>query len=160
MQEYIDKLHQQTRKVAECPVSLGRAEEITVYAKAIKALEHLQAGAYHHDCDGISPDEAKRWAEQMQNADGSVGAHWTTAQTDAVVEERGVSPVDVLRWAWSVTMNMMCSMYSDDYAVAAEFGVDRPEFYAALAQAFLIDKDAPAPEEKLCEYYKHIASRS
>lgn len=157
MQEYIDKLHQQMHKVAECPVSLGRAEEITVYAKAIKALEHLQAGAYHHGCDGISPDEGKRWADQMQNADGSVGAHWTMEQTDAVVEERGVSLVDVLRWAWGVTMNMM---HSDDYAVAAEFGVDRPEFYAALAQAFLMDKDAPAPEEKLCAYYKSIASRS
>ena len=60
MQEYIGKLHQQMHKVAECPVSLGRAEEITVYAKAIKALEHLQAGAYHHGCDGISPDEATR----------------------------------------------------------------------------------------------------
>ena len=157
MQEYIDKLHQQMHKVAECPVSLGRAEEITVYAKAIKALEHLQAGAYHHGCDGISPDEGKRLADQMQNADGSVGAHWTMEQTDAVVEERGVSLVDVLRWAWGVTMNMM---HSDDYAVAAEFGVDRPVFYAALAQAFLMDKDAPAPEEKLCAYYKSIASRS
>lgn len=156
MQEYIDKLHQQMHKVAECPVSLGRAEEITVYAKAIKALEHLQAGAYHHGCDGISPDEAKRWAGQIQNADGTTGPHWTTAQTDAVAEERSVSLVDVLRWAWGVTMNMM---YSDDYAVAAEFGVDRPEFYAALAQAFLMDKDAPAPEEKLCGYYNHIASR-
>lgn len=96
----------------------------------------------------------------MQNADGSVGAHWTTAQTDAVVEERSVSLVDVFRWAWGVTMNMMYSMYSDYCSVAAEFGVDRPEFYAALAQAFLMDKDAPVPEEKLCEYYKHIASRS
>ena len=46
-----------------------------MYAKAIKALEHLQASGYHHGCDGISPDEAKHWADQMQNADGSVGAH-------------------------------------------------------------------------------------
>lgn len=74
-----------------------------------------------------------------------------------MAEERGVSPDDVSRWAWGVTMNMM---YSDYCGVAAEFGVDRPEFYAALAQAFLMDKDAPAPEEKLCAYYKNIASRS
>lgn len=74
-----------------------------------------------------------------------------------MAEERGVSPDDVSRCAWGVTMNMM---YSDYYAVAAEFGVDRPEFYAALAQAFLMGKDAPAPEEKLCAYYKNIASRS
>lgn len=36
-------------------------------------------------------------------------------------------------------------------------GLNRPEFYAALAKAFLIDKDGPGPERKLMEYYEHIA---
>ena len=60
-------------------------------------------------------------------------------QTTAVAESIGIQAPVVPRWAWGVTMNMM---YSDYYAVAAEFGVDRPEFYAALAQlislAFLV----------------------
>lgn len=51
-------------------------------------------------------------------------------------------------------MNMM---YSDYYFVAVEFGLNRPEFYAALAKAFLLDKDGPGPERKLMEYYEHIA---
>ena len=34
-----------------------------------------------------------------------------------------------------------------------------PEFYAALAKAFLMDKDGPEPEEKLCAYYKYIVMR-
>ena len=159
MQEYIDKLHQQMHKVMEKPVTLGSAEEVTVYADAICSLHKLSGDHFRESTKMIefTEDDAKAWTANMQNADGTTGAHWTTAQTDAVVEERGVSPVDVLRWAWGVTMNMM---HSDDYAVAAEFGVDRPEFYAALAQAFLMDKDAPAPEEKLCAYYKNIASRS
>lgn len=53
-----------------------------------------------------------------------------------------------------MTMNMM---YSDYYPVAVEFGLNRPEFYAALAKAFLLDKDGPGPEQKLMAYYEHIA---
>ncbi len=50
-------------------------------------------------------------------------------------------------------MNMM---YSDYYSVGVKYGVDRPEFYADLAKAFLFDKDSPAPAEKLAEYYHEV----
>ena len=68
----------------------------------------------------------------------------------------GRSRRDVPRWAWGVAMNMM---YSDYYGVAVDFGVNRPEFYAALAEAFLMDKDGPGPEAKLCAYYRGIVER-
>ena len=76
-------------------------------------------------------------------------------QTSAVADARGIGR-DVPRWAWGVAMNMM---YSDYYGVAVDFGVNRPEFYAALAEAFLMDKDGPGPEEKLCAYYRGIVER-
>ena len=95
-----------------------------------------------------------QWAERMQNADGSTGPHWTMEQTTAVAESMGIQAPVVPRWAWGVAMNMM---YSDYYPVAVEFGLNRPEFYAALAKAFLLDKDGPGPERKLMEYYEHIA---
>ena len=41
-----------------------------------------------------------------------------------------------------------------------EFGVNVPEFYAELARAFLMDKDGPGPEEKLCAYYRCIVKQS
>ena len=154
--DYRDKLCCALEEVTSCPISMRTVEQATAIVELLSQLDTLDSGEHKSACDGLSRDEAKRWAARMQNADGSVGAHWTMEQTDAVAEERGVSPDEVSRWAWGVAMNMM---YSDYYGVAAEFGVDRPEFYAALAQAFLMDKDAPAPEEKLCEYYKHIASR-
>ena len=50
-------------------------------------------------------------------------------------------------------MNMM---YSDYYSVGVKYGVDRTEFYADLAKAFLFDKDGPAPSEKLAEYYHEV----
>ena len=90
----------------------------------------------------------------MQNADGTTGPHWTMEQTTAVAESMGIQPNELQRWAWGVTMNMM---YSDYYPVAVEFGLNRPEFYAALAKAFLCDKDGPGPEHKLMAYYENIA---
>ena len=90
----------------------------------------------------------------MRNADGTTGPHWSMDQTTAIVEGMGVQETEIPRWAWGVTMNMM---YSDYYPVAVEFGLNRPEFYAALAKAFLLDKDGPGPEHKLMEYYEHIA---
>lgn len=104
----------------------------------------------------FTEDDAKAWTARMKNADGTTGPHWTMEQTTAVAESMGIQASVVPRWAWGVTMNMM---YSDYYAVAMEFGVNRPEFYAALAKAFLLDKDGPGPERKLMEYYEHIASR-
>ena len=101
-------------------------------------------------------EDAETWAAKMQNADGTTGPHWTMDQTSAVADARGI-PHDIPRWAWGVAMNMM---YSDYYDVAAEFGVNRPEFYAALAKAFLMDKDGPGPEEKLCAYYRCIVKQS
>ena len=54
-------------------------------------------------------------------------------------------------------MNMM---YSDYCAVAKKFGLDRPDFYAELAKAFLNDKDfGGEPEEKVFLYYKCIAEQ-
>ena len=111
---------------------------------------------HYKGCDRLSVDDAIKWTLHMENADGTTGPHWTMEQTTAVAESMGIQAPAVPRWAWGVTMNMM---YSDYYPVAMEFGVNRPEFYAALAKAFLMDKDGPEPEEKLCAYYKHIASR-
>lgn len=158
MQEYIDKLHQEMHKVMEKPVTLGSAEEVTVYADAICLLHKLSGDHFREVTKMIefTEDDAKAWTANMKNADGTTGPHWTMEQTTAVAESMGIQAPVVPRWAWGVTMNMM---YSDYYDVAMEFGVNRPEFYAALAKAFLMDKDGPEPEEKLCEYYKHIASR-
>ena len=137
MKEYIEKLYTKLHEAMEKPVTLGSAEEVGLYAKTICRLEKLHG---HHDepeTATFDRETAMQWAANMQNADGM-----------------GVQETDIPRWAWGVTMNMM---YSDYYPVAVEFGLNRPEFYAALAKAFLLDKDGPGPERKLMEYYEHIA---
>ncbi len=153
MREYIEKLYKELEAVTERPVTLCRAEEAGVYASTIRVLEKLEGR--HGACEGMSREDAEEWAAKMENADGSTGPHWTMEQTSAVADARGIGR-DVPRWAWSVAMNMM---YSDYYGVAVDFGVNRPEFYAALAEAFLMDKDGPGPEAKLCAYYRGIVER-
>ena len=154
MKEYMDKLYHKLHEAMEKPVTLGSAEEVGLYAKTIRRLEKLDCRAEQPEAATFDRETAMQWAERMQNADGSTGPHWTMDQTSAIADSMGIQAPVVPHWAWGVTMNMM---YSDYYPVAVEFGLNRPEFYAALAKAFLLDKDGPGPERKLMEYYEHIA---
>lgn len=152
MQEYKGKLHAALHEIAACPVTMRTVEQATAVTGLLRDLEILKmSGEAKTEFDRAA---AMHWAEKMQNADGSTGPHWTMEQTTAVADGMGISPEEIPRWAWGVAMNMM---YSDYYPVAVEFGLNRPEFYAALAKAFLLDKDAPGPTRKLMEYYEHIA---
>ena len=156
MRQYIEELKEQLHEVMERPVTLGHAEEVTVYADAICALHKLDGDHFRESTKMMkfTEDDAKEWTARMENTDGSTGPHWTMEQTTAVAESMGIQAPVVPRWAWGAAMNMM---YSDYFPVAVEFGLNRPEFYAALAKAFLTDKDGPGPERKLMEYYEHIA---
>ena len=101
----------------------------------------------------FTKEDAEHWTAKMENEDGTTGPHWTMGQTDAVANITGVSVKSCVWWA---AMNMM---YSDYYSVAAKYGLDRPEFYADLAKAFLMDKDAGGAEEKMAGYYHGIVLR-
>lgn len=154
MQAYKDKLHAALREIAECPVSMRTVEQAAAVTDLLCRLDKLED---HDEPETATFDRetAMQWAANMQNADGTTGPHWSMDQTSAIADGMGVQETNIPRWAWGVTMNMM---YSDYYPVAVEFGLNRPEFYAALAKAFLLDKDGPGPEQKLMAYYEHIAS--
>mgnify|MGYP000022654090 FL=1 len=98
----------------------------------------------------FTEDDARRWTEHMENDDGSMGAHWTLEQTTAVANSIGVH---VDPWIWFAALNME---YSDNFEVAQKYGLDRPEYYADLAKAFLFDKDGGGPEPKIAGYYHGI----
>ena len=148
MEHYICQLKERLHEVMEHPVTLGRAEEVTVYADAICALRRVGG---HGEAETFTKEDAERWTAKMENEDGSVGAHWTMEQTGQVA---AIAGAHYEPWVWYAALNMM---YSDYYAVAAKYGLDRPEFYADLAKAFLNDKDAGGPERKIAAYYHGIA---
>lgn len=154
MQEYIDKLHQEMHKVMEKPVTLGRAEEVTVYADAICSLHKLSGDHFRESTKMMkfTEDDAKAWTARMENTDGTTGPHWPMAQTTAVMVSRGYHYDPAV---WYAAMNMI---YSDYFGVAENHKVDYVDFYADMTAAFLDDKDAAGPEEKISAYYHCIAS--
>ena len=126
-----------SRSVGSCTMlmdALCKADKITMESEASTFTE----------------DDARRWTEHMENDDGSMGAHWTLEQTTAVANSIGVH---VDPWIWFAALNME---YSDNFDVAQKYGLDRPEYYADLAKAFLFDKDGGGPEAKIAGSYHGI----
>ena len=148
MEHYICQLKERLHEVMEHSVTLGRAEEVMVYADAIFALRRVGG---HGEGETFTKEDAEHWTAKMENEDGTTGAHWTMEQTGQVA---AIAGAHYAPWVWYAALNMM---YSDYYAVAAKYGLDRPEFYADLAKAFLDDKDAGGPEQKSAAYYHGIA---
>jgi len=83
---------------------------------------------------------------EMENEDGTVGAHWTLEETSEVITSMGLDydPLD-----WYYVMNMI---YSDYYSI---IGTDTSK-YVAFAKVWLDDKDAP--EGKAYKYWRMIKS--
>ena len=140
---YLEKLEAEKRNYMELPVSLGSMEMIREIEKTKECL--------CSDADGeLTKEDAISWMYNMKNEDGSYGAHWEIEQTRPFMAPRGIT---CEAWEWAAVMNMM---YSDYCKAARKNSVDRPEFYADLAAAFLEDKDAP--EDKAGRYYHSIAA--
>lgn len=147
---YIQRLHDEISVLMERPVLLGRAEEICVYADTICALGKMQGEHGSDSATEFTEADAKRWMEHMENGDGSRGPNWTLEQATAVANSIGVHTDP---WIWFAALNME---YSDNFDVAQKYGLDRPEYYADLAKAFLFDKDGGGPEAKIAGYYHGI----
>lgn len=147
MREYIEKLRERLHELMERPVTLGNVEEVRLHAKTIRALEKLECG------ETFTKEDALYWVEHMENSDGTTGAQWTMDETSAMAKSMGVYLPACI---WYAAVNMMRSDYC---MVARKHGVDKPEFYADMAQAFLFDKDAGEPEEKISAYYHCVAGK-
>ena len=105
----------------------------------------------------FSHKDMETWKSMMRNEDGSRGAHFRPEQVKHACEQAGIDCEEFGDDIFCLAMNMM---YSDYCKVAKKYGVDRPEYYADLAKAFLRDKDFDGkPEEKLYIYYKAIVEK-
>lgn len=105
----------------------------------------------------MSHEDIEKWKKHMKNQDGTMGEHFKKEQVMQAARQIGVNPEEYGEHIFPLVMNMM---YSDYCAVAKKFGLDRPDFYAELAKAFLNDKDfSGEPEEKVFLYYKCISEQ-
>ena len=118
--------------------------------EAIDSMEHCLC----HD-GRFTRAEADSWNARMVNDDGTMGGHWSVAQTTTIAQNMGVSFDHITEYTWNAAMNMM---YSDYCTVATKYGIGSPEFYGDMAKAFLFDKDAKSPTAKMSAYYYGIVA--
>lgn len=151
---YIGQLKEQMHEIMERPVTLGRAEEVTVYADAICALHKLGDDHFREATKMMefTETDAHEWTARMENTDDTEGQHWPMEQTTAVMRSRGLHYDPAV---WYAAMNMI---YSDYFGVIHKHNVNYVDFYVDLTDAFLNDKDGGTPEEKISAYYHCVAS--
>ena len=94
---------------------------------------------------------AEKWTKGMKNEDGTLGPHWSLAETKEVAEKHKMTKYD--EYAWYVTMNMM---YSDYYKVIEKMNADPVSFACYMSDAFLGDADSVPANKKVKEYFEHI----
>lgn len=124
---------------------MGQDERRMEHGEHRKQEQHM---GYSRGMRPFDHEMAKEWTGMMKNADGTMGAHWTKEQTKPYMSQIGYKGDEAEFWA------IMNAMYSDYCAVLKKFGVDRPEVYAALAKAWIEDKDAV--KDKAAIYYECI----
>lgn len=96
----------------------------------------------------MSRDMAEEWMEQIQNEDGSRGAHWTIDQAKQVMAQRNIQGDP---WTFWVVLN---SLYADYCKVFQKHNINKMDLYADLANAWINDKDSV--EDKAAAYYMNV----
>lgn len=99
----------------------------------------------------LTKEKAEKWVKHMRSDDHN-GGMWTMEDAKELAKEYGIEDGQEMIDFYAA-LNMM---HSDYGTIAKEYGVDREDFYAALACAFLWDADGKGPSEKLAAYYKYV----
>lgn len=92
---------------------------------------------------------AMEWAANMENADGTTGAHWSLEQTKQIMTQKGLN-CDPLKFY--IAMN---AVYSDLCKVFKKLGINSIDAYVDVAEAFWL-KDEDAVKDKLAAYYTYV----
>lgn len=106
----------------------------------------------HHE--KLTREKAEKWVRSMHGDDPkSRGEMWSYEDAKKLAEERGLPTEGQEMVDFYVVLNMV---YTDYCKVAKEHGVDTEDYYADLAEAWLYDRDAKPPTEKLMAYHKYV----
>lgn len=104
----------------------------------------------------IDRETAEKWVSRMRGEDASrpTGEKWSAHDLRGMAEKYGIDPESEKFWEFYAMTN---AMYSDYCAVAKKFNITSPEFYGAMAKAWMDDKDAMPNKTAL--YYEHIVKK-
>lgn len=113
----------------------------------------MQPVERHHHKEEVMLDRetAEKWVREMDNEDPSrpTGARWSMEEIKPYAVKYGIKPDSEKYIEFYAMMN---AMYSDYCEVAKKHNVNNPDFYAAMAKAWMEDKDAV--HNKTAMYYE------
>lgn len=109
-----------------------------------------QGGHQQEDGKHLTREKAEKWVQSMRSGDHR-GGKWKFDEIRQYASNYGVTGEQKVIDFFAV----MNAMYSDYHKVAKKFGVDKTDFYAELAKAFIDDEDAV--DGKAAMYYECIA---
>ncbi len=126
-----------------------RGKPQRVYAAGMAWSE--QDKGKKHEPKEVDEECAMKWVKAMQGPDGTQMPRF---KPDLADQMRQAYCPECKKWEWFVAINMMYADYSE---VAKKLGVDRDEYYAHMAKAFLMDEDAGP--HKLAKYMEEIPKK-
>ena len=131
-----DEAHADSAPVAAYPAEYHHADRKVVHS----APAH----------DRLDKEAIMAWVSSMEDSDGVRGGKYSWHQAQQYALNKGITDEYRMLEMYAI----MNAMYADYHKVAKKFGVDRDEFYACMAIAFIEDPDAV--DDKVEEYYKHV----
>lgn len=109
-----------------------------------------QIGFQSKEQKPLDKETVTRWVEEMEDGEGVRGGKYTWHQAQQYAMNMGITGQQrLMEFYWA-----MNAMYADYHQVAKKFGIDKQDFYACMAKAFI--EDADAVDNKVEEYVKHI----
>ena len=104
----------------------------------------------------LTRTDAEAWVAAMQNEDPAKprGGKWTIDQVKPYAQKHGFRTDGARLYEFWAAMN---AMYSDFGEMAKRYNVATPDFFADMAKAFLLDKDAV--DGKVARYYRCIVKK-
>lgn len=116
---------------------IGFGEDHMHHAGHHEGMYHMSDHPMH---DHMTHEEIVEWVEELQNADPDLprGPKWQLEAVKPLAAKHGFVTPDQQTEFWAV-MNMM---YSDYCGTAKKHGVSTMDFYADMAKAWMLDKDA------------------
>lgn len=105
-----------------------------------QSQQRRQIGFQHNEDQGeqLTKEIAERWVAGMKGADGSKGGRWKYNEIRQFAQNFGITGEHKVIEFFAI-INAMASDYGK---VAKKFGVDKVDFYAELAKAWMDDEDA------------------
>lgn len=100
----------------------------------------------------LDKEAAESWVENLENEDGTKGAHWTMEQTEQVRRQKNVDCDPLEFW---VAMN---ATYSDLVKIAKKHNVNTMDYYVDYVKTFWFG-DHDAVPHKLAAYYEAVVQK-